>query len=281
MFEHYIYQPFFNILVGIYWLLGKIGPGYEDMGIAVIIFSLVVRFITFPLTIAGERSEEEKRKIVEKVNQLKRDFAHEPIRLKAEIRAVMKSNLRSVLATTANLLIQLAIILMLYRIFTTGLEGRDFHLLYDFMPKLSHVNLMFLGKYDLSHTNSTLNLLQSFMIFLVEFLIALRSPFPVPRRDVILLQVILPLGSFLIFMALPAGKKVFIITSLAFSVLYNTFRLLQTWTRKLIERFTPRNKEEAPSETEGEQPTPIADKPNSTTNSDHADSPPAPESQIH
>ncbi len=240
MFEHYIYQPFFNILVGLYWLLGRIGPDFADMGLAVILFSLVIRFITFPLTIAGERSDEEKRKIVEKVKDIQHTFAHEPVRQKEEIKRVMRGNFRTVLATTTNLAIQLVIILMLYRIFTTGLEGADFHLLYGFMPVPDHINLMFLGKYDLSHTNSTLNLIQSLMIFIVEFLIALRSPFPVGRRDVILMQVVMPIGSYFIFMFLPAGKKVFIIASLAFSALYSCFRLVQSLVRRVTERFTPK-----------------------------------------
>lgn len=239
MFETYIYTPFFNILVGIYYILGVISPELADMGVAVIIFSLVVRLLTFPLTIAGERSEEERQKIVSQVQALRRDLAHEPIHLKEEIKAVMRGNLRTVLATTANLAIQLGIILMLYRIFTTGLAGRDFHLLYSFMPDVTHVNLLFLGKYDLSHPSAPLNLLQSIMIFVVEFLIALRSPLPVARRDVALLQFVLPVASYFIFMFLPAGKKVFIITSLAFSALYQTFRLLQSWSARLIARFTP------------------------------------------
>jgi len=256
MFETYIYQPFFNILVGLYWLVGQIGPEFQDMGIAVILFSLVVRLLTFPLTIAGERSEEEKRRIVSQVEKLKTTYSSEPIKLKAEIKKVMRGNLRTVLAASANLLIQLVIILMLYRIFTTGLEGADFHLLYDFMPRINHVNLMFLGKYDLSHTNPTLNLYQSLMIFVVEFLIALRSPFPVGRRDVILLQVILPLGSYIVFMLMPSGKKVFIITSLLFSALYNSFRLLQSWSRKLFARFTPPKPPEEPlPPSDPDQPT--------------------------
>lgn len=239
MFETYIYAPFFNILVGIYWVLGRISPDFADMGIAVIIFSLVIRVILFPLTIAGERSEEEKRKIVAKVNELKQTFSHDPVRLKEEIKLVMRSNVRSVIATTVNLVIQGLIIILLYRIFTTGLEGADFHLLYDFMPNITYVNLMFLGKYDLSHTNATLNLIQSVMIFVVEILIALRSPFPLSRRDKALMQVILPVGSYLIFMFLPAGKKLFVISSLAFSALYNSLRLLQDLGRKLSERFSP------------------------------------------
>lgn len=250
MFEHYIYQPFFNILVGLYEILGTISPGLADMGIAVIIFSIVIRIILFPLTIMGERSEEEKRKIVARIEEAKNLYSHEPIRLRSEIKTIMRANARSVIATTANLAIGLAIIVMLYRIFTTGLEGADFYLLYDFIPNPGTINLMFLGKYDLSHTNATLNLIQSIMIFVVEVLSALRSPFPVSRKDKALLQIFLPIGSFVIFMFLPAGKKIFMITTLAFSAVYNTIKLLQDWSNKLMSRLAPRSGAEAPSVTE-------------------------------
>lgn len=240
MFEHYIYTPFFNILVGLYVLLSKISPDLADMGIAVIIFALVVRLILLPLTLAGERSGEEKRKIIEAVEEAKKLYAHEPIKLRAEIKTIMRGNSRTVIATTTNLLIGLAIITMLYRIFTTGLEGADFHLLYDFIPAPDHINLMFLGKYDLSHTNATLNVIQSLMIFLVEILSALRSPLPISRKDKALFQLVLPLGSFVIFMFLPAGKKVFVITTLAFSAVYESIRLIQEWGAKLMDRYTPR-----------------------------------------
>lgn len=240
MFEHYIYQPFFNILVGLYEILGRISPELADMGIAVIIFSVIIQIILFPLRLAGERSEEEKKKIVDKVDEAKRIYSHEPIKLREQIKIIMRANVRSVIATTANLAIGLAIIIMLYRIFTTGLEGADFYLLYDFMPHPDHINLMFLGKYDLSHTNTTLNIVQSIMIFIVEVLVALRSPFTISRKDKALLQIVLPIGSFIIFMFLPSGKKIFVITSLVFSALYNAVKLLQEWGQKLVDKYTPK-----------------------------------------
>jgi YidC/Oxa1 family membrane protein insertase len=259
MFETYIYTPFFNILVGLYLILGSISPSLMDMGIAVIIFSIVIRLLTFPLTLAGERSEEEKRKIADKIKEIKRVYSHEPIRQREDIKLVMRANLRSVIATTANLGIQLAIILMLYRIFTTGLEGADFHLLYDFVPRPGTINLMFLGKYDLSHTNASLNLLQSVMIFVVELLLALRAPFALSRKDKALMQIVLPIGSYLVFMFLPAGKKLFVITSLAFSAIYNALRLLQDLGNKLIERLTPQPPEEdQPIEVPMPPETPVA-----------------------
>jgi len=249
MFEHYIYQPFFNIFVGLYEILGKISPELADMGIAVIIFSIVVRIILFPLTIAGEKSEEEKKKITDLVAEAKRLYSHEPIKLSAEIKTIMRGSYKAVFATTVNLIIQLAIILMLYRIFTTGLEGADFYLLYDFIPRPDHINLMFLGKYDLSVTNSTLNIIQSIMIFIVELLGALRSPYPLSKKDKILMQLVLPVGSYIIFMFLPSGKKVFVITSLAFSAVYNAIKLIQDWMQKLITKYIPKPPQEVESST--------------------------------
>jgi len=236
-FVTYFYQPFFNILVGIYWVLGEINPDLLDMGLAVIIFALLVRCLTLPLTLASERSEEEKKKIVERVEEIKKEYSHDPIKQKELIRRTLRSNTRVVISTTVNLIIQLGIIIMLYRIFTTGLEGRDFHLLYDFMPKIREVNLFFLGKYDLSHTNPTLNLIQSIMIFVVELLLAIRSPLPISKKDIAMMQVILPLSSYFIFIFMPAGKKVFIITSLAFSAMYSVFRITQGWAKMLSRKL--------------------------------------------
>ncbi len=253
MFEHYIYQPFFNILVGLYLILGRISPGLADMGIAVIIFSLVIRVILFPLTLASEKSAEEKKKITDEIEAVQRLYATEPIKLRAEVKRIMRGNFRTVAATTADLAIQLIIILMLYRIFTTGFEGHDFYLLYSWIPTPDHINLMFLGKYDLSKTNPTLNLLQSVMIFVVELLSALRSPYPISTKNKALQQIVLPLGSYVIFMFLPAGKKVFIITSLAFSAVYEVIRIIQDWMQKLVNKFTPK----PPAEPEATTPTPL------------------------
>ena len=69
MFETYIYQPLFNILVGLYEILGRISPELADMGIAVIIFSIIIQILLFPLRLAGERSEEEKKKIVRNLKE--------------------------------------------------------------------------------------------------------------------------------------------------------------------------------------------------------------------
>jgi YidC/Oxa1 family membrane protein insertase len=226
IFTTYFYQPFFNILVGLYWLVGQVLPN-PDMGIAVILFAVAVRLILLPVDLAGDRSSEDKYEIAKKIKQLKIDLAADPIRLKTETRRVMRTRPGAILSEIINVIIQVMVILMLYRIFTTGLEGEDLHLLYKFMPKIqTPIDLMFLGIYDLSHTNNTLNVLQSLMIAANEAMHLYFSPVKPDQRDFVSLVIIFPIICFIIFMFLPAGKKVYIITSIAFTMVVRIVRQL-------------------------------------------------------
>lgn len=218
-YTQFIYQPFLNLLVGIYFLLQQIPTlPHADMGVAVIIFTVALRILLLPLTFSSQRSETERRDIQDKVKNLKQQLRSNPILLRQEIRQLFHGNRRMVISETINLVIQILIALMLWRIFAKGLLGVDLHLLYDFMPDIPQpYNLKFLDIYDLTHPNFKLNLIQSLLIFAVETLSLVTSPFPVTRGEVIRLQFILPLTSFIIFSQLPAGKKLFIITTLLFT----------------------------------------------------------------
>lgn len=218
IFTTYIYQPFFNILVGLYWAIGEL-TGVADMGVAVIVFSLIVRIILLPFDFAVDRSADDKVKITNQIKAIEKEFRHDPVKQKIEKKKLMKSSPGAIASEIFSIVIQVIIILMLYRIFTTGLIGADLHLLYSFMPPVAiPINLMFLGEFDLSHTNYTLNIIQSLLIFAIEALHMLFSPLPSSRREFLSLAIFLPIVSFGIFAFLPAGKKLFIITSLIFSI---------------------------------------------------------------
>lgn len=234
IFVTYIYQPFFNILVGIYWLIGDLTGGQFDMGLAVIIFSLIVRIIMLPLDFFGGRSANDKLEIQNKIKQLEHDFKHDPVKLREETKKIIKASPGAIISEIIEIVIQVIIVLMLYRIFATGLEGADLHLLYSFMPNIpTPINLLFMGKFDLSVTNVTLNIIQSILIFVVEAMHMYFSPTPVSRKEFISLAIFLPLVSFFIFSLLPSGKKLFIITSLIFSVFINLVKQILYWYQLL------------------------------------------------
>lgn len=228
LFITFIYQPFLNILVFTYWILEKITGGNADMGIAVIIFTLIVRFILLPLSLKGHRTEAERRQIMAELTELEKEYHGDHIGFEKARKELLKANNSVLVGELISLVIQVTLALMLWKMFKTGLEGADLHLLYSFMPDVeTPYNLVFLGKYDLSRPNLTLNFIQSGLIFVLETLSTYYSRYRVTRAEVVRLQLVLPVVAFLLFMGLPAGKKLFVITTLAFSIVLTIIRIVK------------------------------------------------------
>lgn len=216
-FTHFIYQPFFNLLVVIYYALQKISPDV-DMGLAVIVFTIIFRIIILPLSISSGRTENEKVEMMVKLKEIEALYKGDPVRLKKESKKVFRSNKRVIIAETIDVGIQILIALMLYRIFSTGLEGADFHLLYSGVPLPSApFNLIFLNSIDLSQPSVLLNIINSVVIFAAEALNIANASRPVTREDKMALFVF-PVLVFVYLYFMPAGKKLFIISTLIFSI---------------------------------------------------------------
>lgn len=214
----YLYQPFLNLLVFFYWMIGQTPIGL-DMGIAVILLTLTIRLLLLPITLSSQRSEADRRKIHDAVVEIESHPTATTLEKKEEVRRVLKSSPRILISEAFMFLIQLAIALILWRIFATGLSGEDLHLLYGFMPEVQQpFALTFLGRYELTHPDLPLNIIQTLILFLLETLVVLTSPYPVSRSEVVRVQFVLPVVSFFVFAFLPAGKKLFVITTLLFSM---------------------------------------------------------------
>lgn len=227
LFQVFIYQPFLNLLVFIYWLLDLIPGTVADMGIAVVIFTVIIRILMLPLSLRAIRGEKERRQIAEEIHRVEEQYKHDPIRSRDEVKKTFRTNRSVVISELLSLFIQVMISLMLWRIFGQGLPGADLHLIYPWMPEVDFpFNLMFLGRYDLSHPDWHLNLVQSILIFILETLSLYVTPFPVTRGEVVRLQLIMPVISFVIFSQLPAGKKLFVITTLSFSIMLTLGRAI-------------------------------------------------------
>lgn len=217
LFVKFIYQPFFNLLVVIYNLLDLLFPGKTDIGVAVIIFTIIFRIILLPLSWASDRSEKDKHEIAEKLEKIKKEYKNDPITLNKKKKEIFKVNKLVVALEIFDITIQIIIIIMLWRIFAYGLEGADMHLLYKSVKEPSHINMIFLGKYDLSHPNQHLNIINSLVLFAVEILNVYFSPFKLSRIE-LLTPIVLPIGVYFYMSGMPAGKKLFMITTLFFTL---------------------------------------------------------------
>ncbi len=228
LFINFIYQPFLNILVFFYWGLGLLTQGHADMGVAVILLTIVIRILLLPMSLAEDKGAEERRQLKKKFSEIEKNYSADPIMERAERKKLFRLNPKFVFAEGLSLFVQTAIALMLWKIFATGLEGQDIHLIYPFMPHVDlPFNLVFLGRFDLSKPNLFLNFVQTGMIFVVETTSILSSPFPPEKGEVVRLQLILPAISFIIFLNLPAGKKLFVIFTLIISWLIQLYKIVK------------------------------------------------------
>ncbi len=222
-----VYQPLLNILILFYWALDKVN-GEADMGMAVILLTILVRFLLLPISLAGDKSEKDRRQMSQTMKQIERKYGNNPDEFKKQRKKLFKKNRGVVIGEMISLAIQVTIALSLWRVFAQGLVGKDFHLIYSWMPKVSPpFNLMFLGEYSLNEPHWQMNLLQSFLIFVLETISLTTSPWPVSRGEVIRMQLTLPLLSFVIFSMMPAGKKLFVIVTLCFSIVLVIFKFIR------------------------------------------------------
>jgi len=257
LFTTLIYQPFLNILLFFYWLLGLFTQGQPDMGIAVILLTLIIRGLLLPISLSGERTEEERREIARQLHELEEKYREDPQRFQRERKKVFRQK-RSVLAGELfSLVIQVMIALMLWRMFGTGLKGGDYNLIYPFMPTIeTPFNLEFLGRFDLGRPSLILNAILAFLIFAFETVSVLTSPYPPSRGEVVRLQLTLPIVSFLLFLRLPSGKLLFISVTMIVSIILAIVKYIRH--RFLAYKAKMEEKErEKESESGGQSQTPV------------------------
>ncbi|MEK7134920.1 MAG: YidC/Oxa1 family membrane protein insertase [Patescibacteria group bacterium] len=153
LFNEIFYRPLLNGLIFLY----NIVPGH-DMGISIIILTILLRFILWPLTNKGIKNQKVLTKIQPQIEEIKKKFKNNK---EVQARALMglySENKISPLAGFLPLVIQIPIIIALWRVFLNSLN-LDLNSLYSFIPAPTQVQSIFLGLVDLSHKSVVLAIL--------------------------------------------------------------------------------------------------------------------------
>lgn len=145
-FYHYaLYQPLFNALV----LLYQYVPGH-DIGVAIIILTLIIRFILYPFSKKSIESQRALQKIQPHVNEAREKYKNDKEKQSQEIMKIYGEHKINPLSSCLPMLIQLPIIFTIYRVFQHGLSSNGLEVLYSFVPNPGHINSMFFGVIDLA-----------------------------------------------------------------------------------------------------------------------------------
>ncbi|MFH1426900.1 MAG: YidC/Oxa1 family membrane protein insertase [Candidatus Kerfeldbacteria bacterium] len=107
-----LYEPLFNFLVWIYDVLP-----YKDLGVAIILLTLVVKLVLFYPSLKGLRSQKSLQDAQPKIEEIKKKYADDKEEMGRQIMAFYKENKVNPMSSCLPLLIQLPILWALFRVF--------------------------------------------------------------------------------------------------------------------------------------------------------------------
>lgn len=138
-----LYQPLLNALA----FLVSVVPG-GDLGVAVIILTIIVKIILAPLSFASIKSQAKMSALAPELDKIKKSGVskEEQARLTFEL---YKKNKTNPFSGCLLILIQIPIIFALYFVFYKGINFDD-GILYSFILKPENLNMQFLGLLDLT-----------------------------------------------------------------------------------------------------------------------------------
>ena len=161
IFHTVLYEPLLNALL----FLVKIIPGH-DLGIAIIIFTIIIRLILYIPSLSSIKQQRQMQEIQPKLDALKAKYKDNREELGRQTMQFYKENKVNPFSSCLPLLIQLPILYALFRVFLTGittdaatglLASTEINNLYgplrDYFTAHS-LNTMFLGFVDLTQKNN-------------------------------------------------------------------------------------------------------------------------------
>jgi len=171
IFTALIYQPLYNALVE----LIDIVP-FADVGIAVIVLTVFVKILLFPLARQAIRTQAVLKKVQPRIEEIRKDYKDDQHRQVKETLALYKENRVHPLSGILTLIIQLPVIFGLYWVFFRGgLPVINTDLLYSFVQNPPSVNMMFLGFIDMGGRSALLAILAGATQF-IHARIAIQPP---------------------------------------------------------------------------------------------------------
>lgn len=143
-YNEILFRPLFNALV---FLTGVVP--FRDLGLAVIILTIAVRFIIFPFTHGSVKTQAKMREIEPELKKIRSETNGKQEEQARRTMELYKKHGVSPFSGCLLLLIQLPILIALYQLFIKDINS-SLGLLYSFIPPANDIKYMFLGLIDMT-----------------------------------------------------------------------------------------------------------------------------------
>ncbi|MFH1461175.1 MAG: YidC/Oxa1 family membrane protein insertase [Patescibacteria group bacterium] len=160
VFNEVLYRPLFNALIWLYNII----PG-QDLGIAIIVLTILIRFILYPLSRKSIQSQKAISKLQPQIKEIQKKYKNKEEQAR-QMMALYRKYKVNPMSGCLPILIQLPILIALYRVFFTGLDPERLNGLYSFINQPESLNFVFLGIVDLSQRSVVLALMAGLFQFI-------------------------------------------------------------------------------------------------------------------
>jgi YidC/Oxa1 family membrane protein insertase len=160
IFNSILYYPLFNALILLYEYL----PGH-DFGVAIIVLTLIIRLILYPMMAKSIKSQKVLNEIQPRIQEIQKQYANDKEKQAKAMMELYQKEKFNPFGGCLPLLIQLPILFALYRVFLSGFGPEQINFLYNFVPNPGTISQTFLGIVDLAKPNMVLAFLAGLLQF--------------------------------------------------------------------------------------------------------------------
>lgn len=236
IFDVLLYKPLFNSLV---WLYNYM-PGH-DFGIAIILLTLIIRFLLYPISVKAVNSQKALQKLQPKVQEIQKKYKDNKEKQAKEMLALYKTEKINPFSGLFLAIAQLPILIALYRVFWLGLNPNELSNLYQFVSNPGQINALFLGIINLSKPNLVLAVFAGVLqFFQTKMLMPKKSPSPAGKpsdfSQVMQTQMLylFPILTIIILFNLPSALGLYWTVSGVFSIIQQYFLLKENKKPELV-----------------------------------------------
>jgi len=231
IFNEFFFNPIYN---GLVFLIANFS--WIDMGIAVILITVLIKLILLPLTKKSIKIQIKTKELEPELKKIKEEYKDNKEEQAKQIMDLYKKNHLNPLSGFAVILIQLPIIFALYFVFLKGgLPEINTDILYSFIKIPEEVNMQFLGLINMVDSK---NIILALLAGISQYIqIKLMLPKLEPKKnnhqktfkDDLMrsmntqMRFVMPVIVFFISYSLPAAIALYWITSNIFMIFQEIF----------------------------------------------------------
>jgi len=219
LFNSILYVPFFNLLVFLYNTVA-----FSDFGLAIVLLTLIIRAALSPLSVKTFKSQKIMAELQPKVKEIQEKLKNEPQKQSREIMELYQKHNINPFSGCLPLLIQLPILIALYRVSIAGFGENSLSVLYDFVKNPGFLNPTSFGFIDLTKRSILLSLVAGAAQFLQTKMTissgknqASQKGNPLGAMNQQMLH-FLPLITIIVSMSFPAGLPLYWLATTVFSI---------------------------------------------------------------